>query len=216
MSKVFKKAMDPISSETHFIGACLSLIGLFIFIIVGVRRDTAPILLSATIVFGLSLIALYSASCIYHYFKGSDKIKLILRKLDHSMIYILIVGTYTPVVMYCMEAPHSYYFLVILWLVAIIGIVLKLIWINAPRALTTAIYLILGWSIVFDFHSFNGIPMNCFILIAAGGIAYSIGAFIYVFKKPNLSKDFGFHELFHIFVMLGSLFHYIAILILLL
>ena len=114
--------------------------------------------------------------------------------------------------MYCMETPHSYYFLGILWAVAIIGILVKIIWLNAPRAITTAIYLILGWAIVFDFQSFTGIPVNCLMMIAAGGIAYSIGAFIYIFKKPNLTENFGFHELFHIFVMLGSLLHYLAIL----
>jgi len=188
MNKLFAKAMDPISSETHFIGACLSL-------------------------FGISLIALYSASSIYHFFKGSQKIKTILRKLDHSMIYILIVGTYTPVAVYCMSIPHVYYFLGILWSVAILGIIIKICWLNAPRSIATAIYLILGWAIVFDFHSFQGIPMNCLMMIAAGGIAYSIGAFIYIFKKPNISEAFGFHELFHIFVMLGSLLHYFAIIL---
>lgn len=211
MNKLFKKAMDPISSETHFIGACLSILGLLIMIFVGVHRQTAPVILGAAIVFGISLIALYSASSIYHFFQGNEKIKLILRKLDHSMIYILIVGTYTPVAMACMEAPHSYYFLGILWTIALIGIIVKIYWMNAPRSITTIIYLILGWAIVFDFQSFRGIPFNCLSLIALGGIAYSIGAFIYIFKKPNITKEFGFHELFHIFVMLGSLLHYLAV-----
>ena len=129
------------------------------------------------------------------------------------MIYILIVGTYTPVAVYCMSIPHVYYFLGILWSVAILGIIIKICWLNAPRSIATAIYLILGWAIVFDFHSFQGIPMNCLMMIAAGGIAYSIGAFIYIFKKPNISEAFGFHELFHIFVMLGSLLHYFAIIL---
>lgn len=211
MNKLFKKAMDPISSETHFIGACLSILGLLIMIFVGVHRQTAPVTLGAAIVFGISLIALYSASSIYHFFQGNEKIKLILRKLDHSMIYVLIVGTYTPVAMACMEAPHSYYFLGILWTIALIGIIVKIFWMNAPRSIATIIYLILGWAIVFDFQSFRGIPFNCLSLIALGGIAYSIGAFIYIFKKPNITKEFGFHELFHIFVMLGSLLHYLAV-----
>lgn len=103
-----------------------------------------------------------------------------------------------------------------MWLIAILGIIMKLCWMNAPRALTTVIYLILGWAIIFDFQSINGIPMHCLLLIVLGGITYSIGAFIYIFKKPNFSQSFGFHELFHIFVMLGSLFHYIAILLLIL
>ena len=211
MTKLFKKAMDPISSETHFIGAVLSLIGMFIMIYVGIQKETAPAIMIAVIIFCISSIALYSASSIYHFFKGSQKIETILRKLDHSMIYVLIVGTYTPVVVYGMAAPDSYYFLAIIWSVAIVGILIKIIWLNAPRIITTAIYLILGWSIVFDFNAFTGISTTCLSLIAAGGIAYSIGAFIYVLKKPNISDRFGFHELFHIFVMLGSLFHYIAI-----
>ena len=211
--KLFQKAMDPVSSETHFIGACLSFIGLLIMIFIGIQKDTSPAVLCAGIIFGISLIALYSASSIYHFFSGSQRIKTILRKLDHSMIYVLIVGTYTPVVIACMPAPHSYYFLAVLWSVAIIGIILKICWLNAPRAVATAIYLILGWSILFDFQSFRGIPLPCLFLIACGGIAYSIGAFIYIFKKPNLTKDFGFHELFHIFVIMGSVFHYLAIVI---
>lgn len=216
MNSFFRKAMDPISSETHFIGACLSLIGIFPMIIMGFIHHLQLTLMFSLIIFCFSLIALYSASAIYHFFNGNDKIKLILRKLDHSMIYVLIVGTYTPVIMFCMEAPHSYYFLGIMWLIAILGIIMKLCWMNAPRALTTVIYLILGWAIIFDFQSINGIPMHCLLLIVLGGITYSIGAFIYIFKKPNFSQSFGFHELFHIFVMLGSLFHYIAILLLIL
>ena len=210
MNRLFKKAMDPISSETHFIGACLSLIGLLFMILIGVKNDTSPTVLVSAVIFGVSLIALYSASSIYHYFSGNDKVKTILRKLDHSMIYVLIVGTYTPVVISCMEAPHSYLFLGILWTIAIAGIIVKVLWLNAPRAIATSIYLILGWAVVFDFQSFQGVPMNCLSLIAAGGIAYSIGAFIYIFKKPNILIQFGFHELFHIFVMIGSLLHYFA------
>ena len=216
MNKLFKKAMDPISSETHFIGACLSFVGLLIILWIGITDKVTPLMLGSAIVFAISLIALFSASAIYHFFKGSDKIKTILRKLDHSMIYVLIVGTYTPVVMACMPSPHSYYFLGILWTIAIVGIIVKVCWLNAPRAIATAIYLILGWSIVFDFQSFMGIDGVCLSMIAAGGIAYSIGAFIYIFKKPNITDDFGFHELFHIFVMLGSLLHYLAIVLFLL
>lgn len=216
MIKSFKKAMDPISSYTHFLGACFSVLGLLVLICLGIYLKTTTSLLVGAIIFGISLIALYSASSIYHYFHGSEKVKLILRKLDHSMIYVLIVGTYTPIVLSCMEPMKSYYFLGILWGIAIIGVILKIIWMDAPRFISTIIYLILGWALVFDFHDFQSIPLPVFVLIACGGISYSIGAIIYIIKKPNISIDFGFHEIFHIFVMLGSLFHYIAILLLVL
>lgn len=213
MIKLFKKAMDPISSETHFIGACLSLLGLLIIVFIGLEKGTSSIIMAASIVFAFSLIALYAASSVYHFYQENQKIKVILRKLDHSMIYVLIVGTYTPIVIACMKTPHAYYFLGILWIIAVIGILVNVCWINAPRAISTAIYLILGWAIVFDFQSFNNISQSCLMMIAAGGIAYSVGAFIYIFKKPNLTVNFGFHELFHIFVMLGSFLHYLTILL---
>lgn len=211
MLKIFNKAHDPISSETHFIGACFSVLGLVWIICYGIYKQTSLPMMIATIVFGISLILLYSASSLYHYYNADDKIKLRLRKLDHSMIYVLIVGTYTPVVTFCMDAPHSYCFLGILWLVAIIGIVLKIFWINAPRAFATIIYVILGWAILFDFQSFLSMPTSCVQMIALGGISYTIGAIIYIIKKPNISDAFGFHELFHIFIMIGSFLHYLAI-----
>ncbi len=213
MSRLFKKAMDPISSETHFVAACFSLVGLFIIFGLGAYKGTPLSLMGAVIVFGLSQIALYSASSLYHYYQGSEKIKFILRKLDHAMIYVLIVGTYTPIIVYCMEAPKSYYFLGVLWALAIVGILVKVFWMNAPRILGTSIYLILGWSILFDFNAFSGISVPCLSLIALGGIMYSIGAIIYMIKKPNWSERFGFHELFHLFVMAGSFCHYLAIII---
>ena len=209
--KFFKKAMDPVSSETHFIGACMSVLGFFIMILMCIYNEVNIFDSIGVIVFCVSLICLYSASSIYHYFRGKEKIKLILRKLDHSMIYVLIVGTYTPIVISCMSMNKAMCFLLILWSIALIGVILKIVWIEAPRFISTIIYLILGWSIVFDFQSFSILPLSIFSLIAAGGIAYSIGAIIYIIKKPNISKLFGFHELFHIFVMVGSLFHHIAI-----
>lgn len=214
MNKLLKKASDPISFETHFIAVGISVIGLIVLLLNGMKHEVLPHLLSACILFDLSLIALYSASSIYHYFHKYKKLSVILRKIDHSMIYVLIVGTYTPVVMYCMEAPRSYYFLGVMWSVALIGILVKVLWIDAPRFISTCLYLVLGWSVLFDFSSFSTIPMRSLILIALGGISYTIGAIIYIVKKPNISMHFGFHELFHIFVMLGSFLHYIAIIML--
>lgn len=214
MNKLLKKASDPISFETHFIAVGISLLGLIVLLFNGMRHEVSSYILSACILFDLSLIALYSASSIYHYFNKYKKLGVILRKIDHSMIYVLIVGTYTPVVMYCMDAPRSYYFLGVMWTVALIGILLKVLWIDAPRFVSTFLYLVLGWSLIFDFSSFQAIPMNCLTLIALGGISYTVGAIIYIIKKPNISTHFGFHELFHIFVMLGSFLHYIAIILL--
>ena len=215
MKRLMNKAMDPISFETHFIGAIFSVLALICMLIEGLYKHTSLPMMIATFIFGLSLILLYSASSMYHFCHGSDQEpkKSFLRKLDHSMIFVLIVGTYTPVVTYCMQAPRSYIFLGILWSIALLGVIQSIFWINAPRALTTLLYLALGWAVLFDFQSFASLPGLCLQVIAAGGIAYSIGAVIYIIKKPNISQAFGFHELFHIFVMMGSLLHYIAIVV---
>lgn len=211
--RMFKKAIDPVSSETHFIGAILSLAALIIMIIIAVIEKSSCLTITGITVFGLSSIALYSASCIYHYYNASEdnKIKLILRKLDHSMIYVLIAGSYTPICLTYLEYPHSLYFLAVIWSIAIVGIIVKLFWMNAPRFVSTVFYLLMGWALIFDLPAFANVPFGCLALIACGGISYTIGAVVYIIEKPNWFKIFGFHELFHIFVMIGSAFHFVAV-----
>ena len=134
-----------------------------------------------------------------------------LKKLDHSMIYVLIAGSYTPIVLRYMPAPRSYVFLSVIWMIALAGIAVKLLWIDAPRLLGTALYLALGWAIAFDFGVVLSMPVPAILLLAAGGIAYTIGGVIYIAKKPNLGPMLGFHELFHLFVIAGSIFHYFMV-----
>lgn len=183
--KLFRRAMDPVSSETHFIGAALSLVTLIIMMVIAIIDGSNQQTIIGITVFGLSSISLYSASCIYHYYNAGEnnKIKLILRKLDHSMIYVLIAGTYTPICLSYLEFPHSLYFLIAIWLIAIIGIIIKLFWMRAPRFISTIFYLLMGWALIFDLPAFSDVPLGCFGLIAAGGISYSIGAVIYILKN---------------------------------
>lgn len=209
----FKRAMDPASFGTHFIGAILSLLGTFIVVAFAISKGAEALTIFSIIVFGLSAVALYCASSGYHYFHGDDlnKIKIRLRKLDHSMIYVLIAGSYTPFSLIYLPKPHAYYFIGGIWLIALMGIGVKLFWLKAPRFLSTLFYLLLGWAIIFDLSNFKAVPQVTMILIALGGIAYSIGAVIYIIKKPNLIEGFGFHEVFHLFVMLGTFFHFLAV-----
>ena len=212
MYRYFKKARDPISSYTHAIGAFLSVVGsLAMIIYCTVIADFSPVPLIGAVIFGLSLIALYSASTIYHYVNTTKQHIVRLRKLDHAMIYVLIACTYTPITLIYLDKPYGYIFTSIIWAIAILGIIVKLLWLNAPRLLSTAFYLLLGWAVVFDFKSFHAVPFNCMLLIAIGGIFYSVGAILYVLKWPNISRSWGFHELFHIFIMLGSISHFLAI-----
>lgn len=213
--KIFDKAMDPISCKTHFIGALLSALMLVLMMIMAIIEKSDSLTMVGITVFGLSSIALYSASSIYHYYNASinNKVKQFLRKLDHSMIYVLIAGTYTPICLVYLDYPHNLYFLTVIWLIAFLGIMIKLFWMKAPRFISTTFYLLMGWALVFDFSAFSNVPLGCFILIACGGISYTVGAIIYILKKPNWFKQFGFHELFHIFVMIGSAFHFLAVII---
>ncbi len=212
MYQFFLKGRDPISSMTHFIGALLSVMATVLMFCTGVfKYHLTTELLASLLIFGLSLVALYSASAYYHYIKTTPRREARFRKLDHAMIYVLIAGTYTPLCLYFMPQGHGIIFVAIIWAVALLGIIVKMCWMNAPRWFSTSIYLLLGWAIIFDIKALQGIPPFCLLLIVAGGIAYSVGAIFYILKKPNLSAVFGFHELFHVFIMLGSFLHFLAI-----
>lgn len=204
------KIKDPISGLSHLIGAVISIFGL-VFLILNAKNTID--LVSVTI-FGISLILLYTASAMYHLLNVSEKITVILRKIDHIMIYVLIAGTYTPICLKPLIGAWGWSIFGINWTLTILGIFLTLFWLNAPRWLTTGIYLLMGWMaiiaiypIIVTFKAYN-IFMSL-IWLLAGGVWYTIGAIIYGFKWPKLkNKYFSFHEIFHIFIILGSLFHY--------
>lgn len=207
----FKKAQDPISSETHFWGAIGSAVALMIMVVKGLFVQDAIIEIISTVIFGLCAILLYSASSIYHFCQDDSSIKNNLRKFDHAMIYVLIAGTYTPMSFKLLPLNEAAVFLGVIWGIALAGIVMKMFWLNAPRTLYTLLYLGLGWAIVFKFPMLLTMPLIPFTLLVAGGIFYSIGAILYIIKKPNISLAFGFHELFHIFILLGSLAHFTCV-----
>ena len=212
MPRAFLRAREPFSSYSHFVGAVLSGVGLFAMVLRLLLDDAVSgQMAAAAVVFCLSLIALYSASSIYHFSGRGEAVLRRLKKLDHSMIYVLIAGSYTPVLLRFMPAPRSYVFLGAIWLVALAGIAVKLLWIDAPRLIGTALYLALGWAVAFDFGVVLSMPAPAIALLATGGLAYTAGGIIYIAKRPNLSAVLGFHELFHLFVIAGSLCHYLMV-----
>lgn len=212
MPRAFLKAREPFSSYSHFIGAVLSGVGLFAMLVRLLFDNTVSgQMAAAAVVFCLSLIALYSASSVYHFTGRGDAVIKRLKKLDHSMIYVLIAGSYTPIILGFMPAPRSYVFLGAIWLIALAGIAIKLLWIDAPRLIGTALYLLLGWAIAFDFNVVLSMPAPAIGLLALGGVSYTVGGIIYILKKPNLGPTVGFHELFHLFVIAGSVCHYMMV-----
>lgn len=214
MPRAFLKAREPFSCYSHFVGAVLSAVGLFALLVrLLVQPDISGQLAGAAVVFCLSLIALYSASSAYHFSGRGEAVVRRLKKLDHSMIYVLIAGSYTPIILKFMPAPRCFVFLGVIWLIALTGIAVKLLWIDAPRLIGTALYLALGWAIAFDFGVVLSMPSPAVELLAAGGLSYTVGGIIYILKKPNFSCLIGFHELFHLFVIAGSVCHYLMVML---
>lgn len=214
MHRFFHHAQDPVSCETHAIGAGAAFVGGIVFLIRAVMAQASVLALAAANGFCFSMMALYAASAIYHFYPGditSSGMKRKLRKMDHSMIYILIAGSYTPFSLVLLPQPKGTLFCLSLWVVALLGVLMKLCWINAPRIFSTSIYLIMGWAVLFVWKDFSVLGQPCLTLVAAGGISYSIGAVFYAIRKPNLSPNWTFHELFHLLILAGSLLHYLAV-----
>jgi hemolysin III len=203
---------EPVNSITHFIGAVLSAAGLTWMIIKSVLHQN-PLQLTSALIFGISMVLLYSASSIYHAVKSSKRVETILRKIDHSMILVLIAGTYTPVCLLALPRPMGLILLAVLWTQAVAGIFFRVFFLNAPRWLYTSFYVLMGWAAVFFMPSiYQNIAIQGFLLLLLGGISYTIGALIYARKPAWMTlPHFGFHEIFHLFILGGSLAHFIMI-----
>lgn len=203
------KVRDPFSGFSHLAGAILSVAGLCLLVRYALVNGTVWHIVSFSI-FGASLILLYTASSIYHLLSVSEKSTRVLRKIDHMMIYILIAGTYTPVCLIPLRGGWGWSLLISIWGIAMIGIILKVLWFNAPRWLYTLFYLLMGWLIVIAFVPLvRTMPIAAMLWLIAGGLLYTVGAVIYGTKWPKLkSKVFGFHEMFHVFVLYGSFCHF--------
>lgn len=205
-----KKWKDPVSALTHFIALLLVIPSCGYLIYKASVEATIWHVISFSI-FTAGLILLYSASTIYHAVNINDKVTAILKRIDHMMIFVLIAASYTPVCLVSLRGVWGWSLLCAVWLFAIGGIILKAVWINAPRWLSTAIYVLMGWMVVVAFYPLaKAIPFKGFMTLFLGGVIYTVGAVIYGTKRPHINfKWFGFHELFHLFVMGGSCFHII-------
>lgn len=206
------KMKEPVNTWTHFVPFLAAIIGL-VFLIISSKNNLSK-LITLTI-YGLSVIVLYGASSIYHWVRTTPEIELFLKKIDHIAIYFLIAGSYTPVFYYGLEGVWRWTMLIAVWTLALIGMMLKIWLIHAPRYVSTAFYVSLGWIALVPFlQLIHHLPIGAIILMAAGGVAYTIGAVIYATKIFDFfPKRFGFHEIFHLFIAAGSIVHFIMILI---
>lgn len=204
---------EPINGLTHLFGAILSFAGLLALVIKATATTDSMLAIMAVIIFGVSMILLYAASATYHMVVAKDHVIAFLRRIDHSMIFVLIAGTYTPLCLISLQGMTGWVLFAVISSIAIAGVTFKLVWFHSPRWLSTALYIVMGWIVVFYSPSLAPIiGMNGMTLLILGGLFYTVGAFIYWLKPNFLSfKHMGFHEIFHIFILFGSLFHFFCI-----
>lgn len=210
---MYKKLREPINSITHLSGAVLSFIALLAMLTKGFITNASNIALISVTIFGISLILLYTVSGTYHGIISTDKIINFFRKLDHSMIFILIAGSYAPFCLIALGGTLGKNMFLIMISIAVAGIVFKLCWFKAPRWLQTALYIAMGWSAIFVIKPLSAaLPSISIFLLVLGGVFYTIGGVIYATKSKKIKiRSFGFHEIFHIFILLGSLTHFICV-----
>lgn len=206
---------DPGSSITHFIGFICAILATPCLLIYASARHIGLAGLVSLSVFMISMILLYGASAAYHTFIVQPHTEKILKRIDHMMIFVLIAGSYTPVCAMVLPQPIGTILLAVIWGLAFAGMVLKLFWVTCPKWFSSIIYIAMGWACVFVMPQlYVSLPRQAFLLLALGGIIYTIGGVIYAMKLKVFNEwfpKFGSHEVFHVCVMLGSLCHYFAI-----
>ena len=203
---------EPGSAITHFIGMMLAVFASTPLLIKAAVSDGFTTFF-AMAVFMLSMIALYGASALYHSVTVKDRILRVFRKIDHMMIFVLIAGSYTPVCLIVLSGQLGYTLLSVVWTIAVIGMLVKALWITCPKWFSSAIYIAMGWVCLGVFGQlWNTLPHSAFLWLLAGGIIYTAGGIIYALKLPLFNskhQNFGSHEIFHLFVMGGSVCHFI-------
>jgi hemolysin III len=196
---------EIVNSITHGIGVVLSIAGLVILIVWAARSGSGWQMVSFSI-FGGTLIILYLASTLYHGLP-MPRVKQAFKIMDHSAIFLLIAGTYTPFLLVNLRGPWGWSLLGIIWSLAIMGILMKIFYISKFRKISMALYVFMGWLAVVAFQEiFIHVPLLSLILLLFGGLSYTIGLAFYGWRKLPYH-----HAVWHIFVIGGSIFHYLAV-----
>lgn len=203
---------EPGSAITHFVAMMMAIIAA-VPLLVKAGGDSSLNLLAMTI-FMASMILLYGASATYHTVNLTGRGLRIFKKIDHMMIFVLIAGSYTPVCMIVLDEVIGLRMLALVWIIALVGMTVKAVWVTCPKWFSSVIYIAMGWVCVLVFGELlSTLPMGAFLWLLAGGIIYTVGGVIYALKLSVFNskhKWFGSHEIFHLFVMGGSICHFIC------
>ncbi len=207
------RVKDPVSGFSHLAGLALALVAVPCLLVVA-RAETGRLVTS--LAYGLSLIALYAASATYHLVIASERVTRRLRLVDHIAIFLLIAGTCTPVFHRAFEGTTRVVMLSVIWALAAAGIALEIMWRRTPRLVYTSIYVAMAWLVVVRWTIVvHQLPPLAVVLMLAGGVTYTLGAVVYASKRPNpFPLVFGFHEIWHMFVLVGSGLHFAAVVVL--
>ena len=205
------KMQNPVRGLLHGTAALLSLIGLGVLV---ARTAHDPPRMWAMVVFGLALIALYTTSTIYHSVPWRDAIRQRVQRLDHSMIFVLIAGTFTPLAVVVLDGGWRVGTLVAVWTVAAIGILLKVAAPGLHQAWSVTLMVLLGWAALIPLGQWaQRLGVRAIALALVGGLAYTVGMVFYATRRPRLfPRIFSYHELFHVLVVVGSVAHFAVVL----
>lgn len=191
--------------EAFFIslGACCLLIA----------KSSNDLSLIASVIYSIGLLLLFGISAIYHRIHWQPQPRAFMKRLDHSAIFILIAGTFTPICMLALPQNSGHQLLTVIWIAAMAGILQSIFWVKAPKYATAIFYVTMGWfALPYVSELKNSLGPTSLSLIISGGIVYTLGAVFYALKKPNLFPGvFGYHELFHFFTIIGAGLHFIVI-----
>ena len=201
--------LRPWSAITHGVGAVLALVGtVFLLLRAGTMGNWSSFWAFA--IYGMSMVGLYTASTLYHCINTTVPRRLTLRKYDHCSIYLLIAGSYTPVCLVALGNTQGRILFGVIWALALAGIVLSIAWIDCPRWLTSVVYLFMGWMALTAIGPLaQALPLAGMVSLVLGGVLYSVGGVLYAVKWPGRNNPrFGCHEIFHVFILLGSACHF--------
>lgn len=203
---------EPGSALTHFIGMLMAAFAA-VPLLAKAGLTGNMVAVAAMMIFSLSMVCLYGASALYHSVNVKGSVLKIFKKIDHMMIFVLIAGSYTPVCLLILDHELGYPLLAAVWGIAIVGMIIKMFWVTCPKWFSSVIYIAMGWACVFVVGELlETLPTAAFLWLLAGGLLYTAGGIIYAFKFSLFNAKhvyFGSHEIFHVFVMLGSICHFI-------
>jgi hemolysin III len=204
------RMQNPIRGFLHGGAAVAALTGT-IYLIARTRGNTAALI--GSLVLGFALLVMYTVSSVYHSVPRGADWKRRLQRLDHSMIYLVVAGTFTPIALGGLDGMATWWCLGLVWAIAIVGISLKFVLHGVSTALSVTLQLVMGWTVILWLPQiWKSLGPGAIVYIAIGGMFYTVGTVVFMTKRPKLlPRSFSYHELFHVFVVLASVFHFLAI-----